>query len=100
MRKRVVVTGMGVVTPLGNDVESLFTANLEGRSGVGPITLFNASRFPTQFAAQVRDFDLSKYVQDGERWANCGANSRFAAGAAHQALSDAGLIDDSKVDRT
>ena len=100
MRKRVVVTGMGVITPLGNDVESLYSANLEGRSGVGPITLFNASRFPTQFAAQVRDFDLNKYVGEGERWANCGANSRFAAAAAQQALSDAGLIDNEKVDRT
>lgn len=100
MRKRVVVTGMGVVTPLGNDVESLYAANLEGRSGVGPITLFNASRFPTQFAAQVRNFDLGSYVGEGDRWANCGANSRFAAAAAQQALTDAGLVNNEKVDRT
>src|SRR5882762_3082467 len=100
MRKRVVVTGMGVVTPLGNDVKSLFAANLEGHSGVAPITIFNASRFPTQFAAQVKNFDLGSYVGEGERWANCGANSRFAAAAAQQALSDAGLLDNDNVDRT
>jgi 3-oxoacyl-[acyl-carrier-protein] synthase II len=100
MRKRVVVTGMGVVTPLGNDVETLYKANLEGRSGVGPITLFNASRFPTQFAAQVKNFDLGAYVSDEPRWANSGANSRFAAGAARQALEDAGLLDNKKIDRT
>ncbi len=100
MRKRVVVTGMGVVTPLGNDVETLFAANVEGRSGVAPITIFNASRFPTQFAAQVRNFDIGGYVGEGERWANCGANTRFAAAAAQQALADAGLIDNNKIDRT
>jgi 3-oxoacyl-[acyl-carrier-protein] synthase II len=100
MRKRVVVTGMGVVTPLGNDVETLFAANLEGRSGVAPITIFNATRFPTQFAAQVKNFDLDDYVGEGDRWANCGANSRFAAGAAQQALADAGLLGNAKVDRT
>jgi 3-oxoacyl-[acyl-carrier-protein] synthase II len=91
---------MGVITPLGNHVESLYKANLEGKSGVGPISLFNASRFPTQFAAQVHEFDLGRYVDDGERWANCGANSRFAAAAAQQALTDAGLLDNDKIDRT
>ena len=48
MRRRVVITGMGAITPLGHSVADLFQSQLEGRSGVGPITLFNASRFPTQ----------------------------------------------------
>lgn len=100
MRKRVVITGIGALTPLGHNVEDMFKAQLEGRSGVGTITLFNASRFPTQFAAQVKNFDLSKLVPTCDRWKNSGPNSRFAAAAAQQALADAGLIDNYKVDRT
>jgi 3-oxoacyl-[acyl-carrier-protein] synthase II len=98
--RRVVITGMGVITPAGHSVADLFKAQLEGRSGIGPITLFDASHFPTKFAAQVKDFELSKYVKDAGRWTNSGANSRFAAAAAQQALADADLIDNSKVDRT
>jgi 3-oxoacyl-[acyl-carrier-protein] synthase II len=100
MRRRVVITGMGVITPLGNSVEELFSAQLEGRSGVGPITLFDARRFPTQFAAQVKDFDLRDYINEPGRWENSGANSRFAAAAAQQALADANLLDSLRVDRT
>jgi 3-oxoacyl-[acyl-carrier-protein] synthase II len=98
MRRRVVVTGMGAITPLGNSVEELYRAQIEGQSGVSPISLFDASHFPTTFAAQVKNFDLKHYVKDASRWRDSGANSRFAAAAAHQALADAGLLD-SNVDR-
>src|SRR5437763_13345397 len=98
MRKRVVITGMGAITPLGHNVEELFRAQIEGRSGIGPITSFNARRFPTQFAAQVKDFDLARFVRDPGRWENSGVNSRFAAAAAQQALTDSGLLEDPKVD--
>jgi 3-oxoacyl-[acyl-carrier-protein] synthase II len=100
MRRRVVITGMGAITPLGHSVEELYRAQIEGKSGVGPIAHFNARRFPTQFAAQVKDFDLGKYVTEPQRWADSGANSRFAAGAAQQALADSGLLQDRTVDRT
>jgi 3-oxoacyl-[acyl-carrier-protein] synthase II len=100
MRRRVVITGMGVITPLGHSVAELFKAQVEGRSGVRPISLFNASRFPTTFAAEVRDFELGRFVRDPSRWAAAGANSRFAAAAAQQALADADLIDNNRVDRT
>jgi 3-oxoacyl-[acyl-carrier-protein] synthase II len=100
MRRRVVITGMGAITPLGHSVDELFQAQIEGRSGVGPITLFNARRFPTRFAAQVKNFDLGKYVREPQRWADSGANSRFAAAAAQQALTDAGLLDHPTVGRT
>ena len=100
MRKRVVVTGMGVITPLGNDVETLFQAQIEGKSGVGPITLFDASRFPTQFASEVKNFHLGDHVKDPSRWEFSGSNNRFAAAAAQQALTHAGLLDNSKIDRT
>src|SRR5262249_54789506 len=81
-------------------VDELFQAQIEGQSGVGPITLFNARSFPTRFAAQVKNFDLGKYVTEPQRWADSGANSRFAAAAAQQALTDAGLADDQKLDRS
>lgn len=100
MRRRVVITGLGVITPLGQSVDELFTAQIEGRSGVGPVTLFDASRFPTKFASEVKNFDLGKFVKNPERWANSGANSRFAAAAAQQALADADLLDNSRGDRT
>ena len=54
MKRRVVVTGMGCVTPLGNDVESMWQAQKECRNGVGQITHFDASRFPTRFAEPFR----------------------------------------------
>jgi 3-oxoacyl-[acyl-carrier-protein] synthase II len=98
MRRRAVITGMGAITPLGHSVADLYQAQLEGKSGVGPIALFDASKFPTQFAAQVKNFDLGGYLRDPQRWDNSGVNTRFALAAAHQALRDAGLLDRSAVD--
>src|SRR5262245_19982802 len=100
MRRRVVITGIGAITPLGHSPKALYEAQLEGKSGVGPIGLFNARTFPTKFAAQVKDFDLSRHVKEPARWQNSGSNSKFAAAAAQQALADAELIDNPKVDRT
>jgi 3-oxoacyl-[acyl-carrier-protein] synthase II len=91
---------MGAITPLGESVEELFQSLLEGRSGVGPITLFDAHCFPTRIAAQVKGFDLGRYVSDTDRWKDSGSNSRFAVAASKQALADAELLDNSKVDRT
>jgi 3-oxoacyl-[acyl-carrier-protein] synthase II len=100
MRRRVVITGMGVIAPVGHSVGELYRAQLAGRSGVGPISLFNARRFPTQFAAEVKDFDLGRFVRDPRRWQHSGANSKFAAAAAQEALADANLLDTHSVDRT
>jgi 3-oxoacyl-[acyl-carrier-protein] synthase II len=100
MRRRVVITGMGAITPLGDSVKDLYENQLRGKSGVGPITLFDARTFPTKFAAEVKGFDLARYVKDASRWAHSGANSRFAAAAAQQALGDAGLLDAGTADRT
>lgn len=100
MRRRVVITGMGAITPLGHTVADLYKNQLEGKSGVAPITLFDASKFPTKFASEVKHFELSRYVKDPQRWADSGANSRFAAAAAQQALQDANLLEGAKVDRT
>ena len=100
MRRRIVVTGMGVITPLGSTIPEMFKNLVAGKSGIGPITRFNAKSFPTTFAAEVRDFDLAKHVKDPSQWKDCGVNSRFAAAAAQQALEDAGLLDHSKADRS
>jgi 3-oxoacyl-[acyl-carrier-protein] synthase II len=100
MRRRVVITGMGAVTPLGHTVDELFQSQIEGKSGVGPIFRFDARRFPTKFAAQVKNFELSHYIKDAGRYANSGVNTQFALATAKQALEDAGLLDDTKTDRT
>lgn len=91
MRRRVVVTGMGCVTPIGNTVESMWQALQEGRSGIDKITHFDASSFPTKFAAEVKGFNLADYVDAPDRFEYAGANIRFAIGAATQAIRDAGL---------
>jgi 3-oxoacyl-[acyl-carrier-protein] synthase II len=91
---------MGAVTPLGHSVPETWTALLEGRSGIGPIQAFDASRFPTKFAAHVKDFDVTRHVRDPHRYSHSGPNSRFAAAAAQQALIDAGLLDNRAIDRT
>lgn len=100
MRRRIVITGMGAVTPLGQTVREMFDAQLQGKNGVGPISHFNASRFPTTFAAEVKAFRLERFVPNCQRRADAGLNSRFAAAAAQQALGDAGLLDPSRGDRT
>src|SRR5437763_15093183 len=93
MRRRVVITGMGAITPLGHGVKDTMDAQLAGRSGVGPISHFDARRFPTTFAAEVRGFELERWVRDAGRWAHSGLNSRFAAAAAQQALNASGVLD-------
>jgi 3-oxoacyl-[acyl-carrier-protein] synthase II len=98
MKRRVVITGMGAVTPLGHSVGEMFDAVVAGRSGVGPITAFNASRFPTKFAAQVKDFDLSRHVRDAARYGDSGHNCRFALAASEQAMADANLRADHGID--
>jgi 3-oxoacyl-[acyl-carrier-protein] synthase II len=100
MRRRVVITGLGAITPLAHNVEDLFKSQIEGKSGVGPITTFNARSFPTTFAAQVKNFELKSFVPDCQRWAHAGVNSRFSAAATKQALEDAGLFGLAGVDPT
>jgi 3-oxoacyl-[acyl-carrier-protein] synthase II len=91
---------MGAITPLGHGVKEMIEGQLAGRSGVGPIARFDARRFPTQFAAQVKDFDLRRFLAGAERWAHSGVNSQFAAAAAQEALADAGLLEAAGLDRT
>lgn len=93
MRRRVVITGIGAITPIGNTVEAMWKSLQEAKSGIGPITHFDASHFPTTFAAEVKNFDLANYVDDPVPFEHCGLNIRFAIGAARQAVNDSGIMD-------
>jgi 3-oxoacyl-[acyl-carrier-protein] synthase II len=100
MRRRIAITGRGVITPLGHTIAKMYTALLAGKSGMGPITHFDAHAFPTKFAAEVRDFDLGQYVRNPERFAASGVNTQFALAAARQALDEAQITATSFPDRT
>jgi len=90
--RRVVITGMGWVTPLGHDLEQVWQRLLAGQSGTNPITIFDAQTFPTSFAAEVKDFDLRKFLgQRYEDHKSCSRNSGFALAAAEMAWRHAGL---------
>jgi 3-oxoacyl-[acyl-carrier-protein] synthase II len=99
MRRRVVVTGIGCVTPLGAEMEIIWKRLLAGESGIGYITLFDASNFPTKIAAEVRDWDLSEAGEDPADWKYQGRHTHFAIGAAKKAVADSGL-DTAKLDPT
>lgn len=88
--KRVVVTGLGAITPIGNDVETTWTNAINGVSGAGPITQFDASKFKTQFACEVKDFDISKYL-DRKEARKCDRYTQLAIAAAEEAISDSKL---------
>ena len=93
MRRRVVITGIGAVTPVGNDVAAVWESVKRGASGIGPITHFDASSFPTTFAAEVKGFDFDAVVDDPAPFKAAGRNVRFAVGAATQAMRESGLLD-------
>jgi len=94
MSRRVVITGMGWVTPLGCGVECVWQRLLRGESGIAPTTNFDARTYPTQFSAEVKDdeFDFQAALGEHyERHKTASRNSRFALAAAEQAWAHAGL---------
>lgn len=93
MRKRVVITGMGCVTPLGTTVPELWANLKAAKSGVGRTSLFDASNFPTNIAAEVKDWSLADVGEDPQQWEKRGRHTRFAVGAAKQAMQDSGLAE-------
>ncbi len=88
--KRVVVTGLGAITPLGNDVDSTWAAAVEGKSGAAPITHFDASKFKTQFACEVKDFNAADHF-DRKKVRQLDLYAQYAIVAARQAVEDATL---------
>jgi len=99
-RKRVVITGMGALTPLGNSVEEFWTGLISGKSGIGPITLCDSSNYPCHIAGEVRGFDPNEYInpKEARRMARF---SHLGIAAAHMAMQNAGLdtkdIDDERL---
>jgi 3-oxoacyl-[acyl-carrier-protein] synthase II len=91
--RRVVVTGLGAVTPLGVDVRSTWDAVLAGTSGVGPITRFDAKDFSTTIAAEVKGFDPERFI-DRKEIKRMDPFIHYAMAAAHMAMEDAGLVID------
>ena len=89
--KRVVITGMGIVCPLGHDVETLWQAMLAGKSGMAKTTIFDASTFPSVFSAEVKDYDPSKYTKNPQLHTHSNRGSGFAIGAAVEACGQAGI---------
>ena len=91
MRRRVVVTGMGCVTPLGTSVPQLWANLKEAKSGVDFTTLFDASNFPTRISAEVRNWSLDDVGENAAKWEKRGRHTRFAIGAAKQAMEGSGV---------
>ena len=90
MKRRVVVTGMGAITPVGNDVETFWNSLKNGTVGIGPITTFDTADFKAKLAAQVKDFDPKQYM-DNKAARRMERFSQFAVAAAREALEDAGI---------
>ncbi|MBD5371715.1 MAG: beta-ketoacyl-ACP synthase II [Bacteroides sp.] len=93
--KRVVITGLGALTPLGNNVEETWKAAVEGKSGAGPITHFDASLFKTKFACEVKGFKPEEHF-DRKKLRQLDLYAQYALVAAKEAIDDAGLDTDEK----
>ena len=93
MKRRVVITGMGVVSPIGNNVEEVWDALQEGRCGIGKVTHFDTSEFRAKLAGEVKDLDMEQYFTKRELKFN-DRFTQFARIAAKQAYADSGLSED------
>jgi 3-oxoacyl-[acyl-carrier-protein] synthase II len=92
MKRRVVVTGLGAITPVGNDVATTWRAIVDGTSGAGPITKFDASKFPVRFACEVKGFDPLQYM-DRKEAKRADPYAQYAIAGAALAMADAALTD-------
>src|SRR5436190_1460324 len=97
-KRRIVVTGLGVVSPVGSTVKAAWDAILRGQSGIGPVTRFDVSAFPVRIGGQVRDFDVSQYISSKEA-RRMDEFMQYGVAAGVQAVGDAG-IDFAKCDPT
>ena len=89
--KRVVVTGLGAVTPLGNNVADTWQSLINGVSGAGPITRFDSSKFKTQFACEVKNFNAEAYFTDKKEIRKCDLHAQYAIASAHEAITDSAI---------
>ena len=98
MKRRVVVTGLGAISPVGNDVATTWRSLVEGRSGAAPITKFDATNFPVRFAAEVKNFDALEFM-DRKEAKRADHYTQYAVAAAVQAMADAGFTEGNGYDR-
>ena len=91
MTRRVAITGIGAVTPVGNDAKSTWESLISGRSGVGPITTFDASTYPVRIAGMVKDFDPTPFLQDPRMARHLSRAAGFGVAATAEALAAAGV---------
>src|SRR5438270_11281293 len=91
MKRRVVVTGLGAITPVGNDVATTWRAIVDGKPGAAAITKFDASKFPVRFACEVKGFDPLQYM-DRKEAKRADLYTQYAVAASVQAMADAGLV--------
>ena len=91
-RRRIVVTGIGMVNPMGHNADEVWKGLQAGESGVDYTTLFDASGFPTKISAEVKGWDLREDNQDLGRVTSLGRHTKFAIGAAKQAMTDSGVF--------
>lgn len=91
MKHCVVITGMGIICPIGHGVKQMWEGLLAGQSGAAPITLFDASTFPTTFGAEVKGFDLNRFVKNTTIHNQGNRGTRFAIGACAQACKQSGI---------
>src|SRR5687768_7467425 len=89
-KRRVVVTGLGAVTPLGNDVETTWKGIIEGKSGIGPLTRVNAEEYPAKVAAQINDFNPESFM-DRKDARKMDRFTQYAVASALMAVEDAKL---------
>ena len=75
--RRVVITGAGLINPLGHDIPTVWDAIQNGRSGVGYTTIFDASRFPTRISAEVKNWDIEQCGEDPEFWKYRGRHTKI-----------------------
>jgi beta-ketoacyl-acyl-carrier-protein synthase II len=90
-RRRIAITGIGMVTPVGNDAPSTWASLIAGRSGIAPIRHFDAQGFPTRIGAGIKDFDPAAVISDRKILKYAGRPQTFALAAAQEALADAGI---------
>ena len=98
MKKRVVITGMGALSPVGNNVEETWQSLVNGKSGIGLITRFDASGLPAQIAAEVKDFNPEEHFEPNQV-RKLDLYTQFALVAAREAVKDAKILEDEKIDK-
>ena len=90
MSNRVVVTGLGIISPVGIGIESFWSNLLDGKSGIGPVTKFDVSEMSTKIAGEVKDFNASDYI-DKKEAKRMDLYTQYAVSAARMAVEDSGL---------